>query len=72
MKTLLIISLITITSFIKQQTTKTVDVVCKMKIDPKANNNQTLVHNKVNYTFCSNVCKDAFIKKPDKYIKKQK
>jgi YHS domain-containing protein len=47
-----------------------VDPVCKMKINPKAKTTLNHEHEKVNYSFCSDVCKKSFIKKPEKYIKK--
>ncbi|RZL48018.1 MAG: YHS domain-containing protein [Pedobacter sp.] len=50
----------------------TIDPVCKMKIDPKSKTIVNYVYEKIEYTFCSDVCKKSFIKKPIKYIKKQK
>lgn len=47
-----------------------VDPVCRMKINPKAKTTINHEHEKVNYSFCSEVCKKSFIKKPEKYIKK--
>jgi YHS domain-containing protein len=50
--------------------TVVVDPVCKMKIKPKAKTTINHEHEKVNYSFCSDVCKKSFLKKPEKYIKK--
>lgn len=50
--------------------TVVVDPVCKMKINPKAKTTINHEHEKVNYSFCSDVCKKSFLKKPEKYIKK--
>lgn len=46
------------------------DPVCKMKINPKSKTTLNYEHEKVEYAFCSEVCKKSFIKQPSKYIKK--
>lgn len=48
------------------------DLVCKMKINTKSTTTLNYLHEKVNYSFCSEACKKNFIKQPSKYIKKQK
>lgn len=50
--------------------TVVVDPVCKMKINPKAKTTINHEHEKVSYSFCSEVCRKSFLKKPEKYIKK--
>ncbi|WP_211660297.1 YHS domain-containing protein [Pedobacter nototheniae] len=44
-----------------------IDPVCKMKV--KAGSTKTVVYNKVLYGFCSESCKQKFVKEPSKYIK---
>jgi len=45
-----------------------VDPVCEMKV--KTNASKTAIYNKVTYYFCSESCKQKFVKEPSKYIKK--
>lgn len=47
-----------------------IDPVCKMKV--KAGNATTVVYDKTTYAFCSESCKKAFNKTPEKYVKKKK
>lgn len=44
-----------------------IDPVCKMKV--KAGSTKTVVYNKIVYGFCSESCKQKFVKEPSKYIK---
>ncbi|WP_316803433.1 YHS domain-containing protein [Pedobacter nototheniae] len=44
-----------------------IDPVCKMKV--KAGSTKTVVYNKVVYGFCSESCKQKFVKEPVKYTK---
>ena len=83
MKTLLLIGIISITTkFVgvnnnnqevsQNKKEPVVDLVCKMKIDANSKTTLNYEHEKVNYSFCSDLCKKTFIKQPNKYIKKQK
>ena len=42
-----------------------VDPVCSMQVDDKI----TLVHKEKTYAFCSDHCKEQFIKNPEQYSK---
>ena len=83
MKTLLLIGIISIaTKLVNVNTSQqqlsqikkeqALDLVCKMKIDAKSKTTLNYEHEKVNYSFCSDLCKKTFLKQPNKYIKKQK
>ena len=47
---------------------KVVDPVCGMEITP-ASTNLVSAHKGRRYHFCAECCKEAFEKKPDKYLK---
>ncbi|MCA0365726.1 MAG: YHS domain-containing protein [Bacteroidetes bacterium] len=45
-----------------------IDPVCKMKV--KKGSTITHTHEGVQYGFCNPMCKDNFVKSPEKYLKK--
>ncbi|MCZ4243709.1 YHS domain-containing protein [Pedobacter punctiformis] len=45
-----------------------IDPVCKMKV--RAGNIKTATYDQLVYGFCSESCKQKFVKEPAKYIKK--
>lgn len=51
----------------KQKETKIEDPVCHMKV--KKSVKITAKHKDIEYSFCSDSCKESFVKNPDKYIK---
>ncbi|GGD73981.1 hypothetical protein GCM10011514_42600 [Emticicia aquatilis] len=51
-----------------EKETKLEDPVCHMKV--KKGGKITTKHKEVEYSFCSEPCKESFTKNPDKYIKK--
>lgn len=51
-----------------EKETKLEDPVCHMKV--KKSGKITAKHKGVEYSFCSESCKESFVKNPDKYIKK--
>lgn len=51
-----------------EKETKLEDPVCHMKV--KKTGKITAKHKDVEYSFCSESCKESFVKNPDKYIKK--
>jgi len=48
-----------------------VDPVCEMKVDPKNPPFKTSYKGKT-YYFCSKICKDVFLRYPEKYIANEK
>ena len=57
-------------TIVKDQKKEEKDPVCKMKINPKSKTTLKYEHEKVEYSFCSEICKKNFIKQPSKYLKK--
>jgi YHS domain-containing protein len=53
---------------VSQKETKLEDPVCHMKV--KKGGKITAKHKDVEYGFCSESCKESFVKNPEKYIKK--
>lgn len=53
---------------VAEKETKLEDPVCHMKV--KKGGKITAKHNDVEYGFCSESCKESFVKNPEKYIKK--
>lgn len=53
---------------VAEKETKLEDPVCHMKV--KKGGKITAKHKEVEYGFCSESCKESFVKNPDKYIKK--
>ena len=53
---------------VAEKETKLEDPVCHMKV--KKGGKITAKHKDVEYDFCSESCKESFVKNPEKYIKK--
>jgi len=53
---------------VAEKETKLEDPVCHMKV--KKGGKITAKHKVVEYSFCSESCKESFVKNPEKYIKK--
>jgi YHS domain-containing protein len=53
---------------VAEKETKLEDPVCHMKV--KKGGKITTKHKDVEYGFCSESCKESFVKNPEKYIKK--
>ena len=53
---------------VAEKETKLEDPVCHMKV--KKGGKITAKHKDVEYGFCSESCKESFVKNPEKYIKK--
>lgn len=53
---------------VAEKESKLEDPVCHMKV--KKGGKITAKHKDVEYGFCSESCKESFVKNPDKYIKK--
>lgn len=51
----------------KQKETKLEDPVCHMKV--KKGGKITAKHKNIEYNFCSESCKESFVKNPEKYSK---
>lgn len=53
---------------VAEKDSKLQDPVCHMKV--KKNGKITVKHNDTEYSFCSESCKESFVKNPEKFIKK--